>query len=440
MAATASKPFPGGLQRFIHGTEHETHRDYAQQAPAASSSSSSQFSSFRSAAWPDRQQGGTDDDFGRFASPSSPFQSSTWDSVQKPWERAQSSSSSSRWSAIGGAAAPGGPAATDGADILSLLSTSAMTDEVHGDWAKELADSQSQKWKVENETRMPRDPIVDVKGKGKARQRDGDTSPTSEEILSSLSSMDLKNVQYLKTLLAGNPEDSLKRYLDSGSYADDVWGLPEEVKRLLEKAESGGTVEEGRAKAVKRLQMVMRHIWGEKEGVDEAIRRAATPPIAATTSLTSTSQPRESGGADWAAEMAAQSSFASPQTTHSMTSNATATHETHSSALATDTSQRASSFPIFQTHAYPSSTFAHSVAAQQVRGEHVDFAMAAAAQRPKDNVLSLPRDRSTLVPPAQEKRREETDGEADQIGEEELPPFQDFMIRRLVAMGGSPGI
>ncbi|KAL8292828.1 hypothetical protein RQP46_000522 [Phenoliferia psychrophenolica] len=261
MAATASKPLPGGLHSFVHGTAHETHRDLGQ---GESSSSHSDSNSFRSQ-WP-RGGGGSDDDFGRSVPP----------------HLAQH---------IAPHRQP-----LDGGDVLALLSpfaSSSLTDSVHGDWADELSATQSQPWKHEQEARVPHDP--DLKGKGKGRAP-GDTSPTAEELLSSVSSLDLKSMQYLKTLLAGSPEESVRSYLERGQYTDDIYGLPDEVRTLLQKAQGGESAqEEGRGKAVRRLQMVMRHLWGQ----DAQVPGAQSPSV----TIPSSTVPREVGSADWATEL-----------------------------------------------------------------------------------------------------------------------------------------
>ncbi|GAA6052246.1 hypothetical protein JCM3770_007398 [Rhodotorula araucariae] len=164
--------------------------------------------------------------------------------------------------------------APDGAELADLLSAGGLLDAVDGDWEQELLARQSESWRVELETAMPQDPFAstsaqnDSKGKARALEsaaamRQGDMSPTTTELLSSLSSLDLADKAYLRTLLSQDPDTVFDDYFARGSYTDDVYGLPSSVKRLFEKAaktdERIGT-EEGRKKALRRLGMVLRHM------------------------------------------------------------------------------------------------------------------------------------------------------------------------------------
>ncbi|BGP38972.1 hypothetical protein JCM10449v2_002910 [Rhodotorula kratochvilovae] len=163
-------------------------------------------------------------------------------------------------------------AAHDGAELAGLLSGGGLLDAVDGDWEEELLARQSEAWRVEMETAMPQDPFAstaartDTKGKGRAGEdavRAGDMSPTSSELLSSLSSLDLADKAYLRTLLSQDPATAFDDYFSRGSYTDDVYGLPSGVQRLFEKAAQADErvgIEEGRKKALRRLGMVLRHM------------------------------------------------------------------------------------------------------------------------------------------------------------------------------------
>ncbi|BGP14979.1 hypothetical protein JCM10213_007217 [Rhodosporidiobolus nylandii] len=269
MAAVYSKGLPQSVQQLAQGTSHSAHRDYA--LPSTSSASPA-FRSHASSSHPD--------DFGSFATgsysnvasaarPSADFVAS--------WSRAPFAGGSTPLAASRGAQ-------EDGAEVGALLgSGDSLHEAADGDWEVELRERQSQAWRREAEELPQADPFAsaaaraardgvkeDAKGKGRAFPLDetpthkGDMSPTSAELLSSLSSLDLSSRAYLRTLLSLPPELALQDYLANGSYTDDVHGLPDGVKRLFEKAaaqEAGkGEVEEGRRKAVRRLGMVMQHL------------------------------------------------------------------------------------------------------------------------------------------------------------------------------------
>lgn len=192
-------------------------------------------------------------------------------------------------------------ASHDGFEINALLAGNGLvTDAVDGDWERELMEEQARPWRVEMETTMPTDPFASPaaasasrsarldahEGKGKEKARAGDMSPTSEELLSSLSSLDLADKAYLRSLLSLSPDDAFQDYLARSSYADDVYGLPQGVKRLFEKAareEEGVHGEEGRTKALRRLDMVLQHLraaegGGEMGTVSEAAMEGVSVP------------------------------------------------------------------------------------------------------------------------------------------------------------------
>lgn len=166
----------------------------------------------------------------------------------------------------------------DGSDVLALLSTSNsfLSDAIDGDWEATLfADRGAQSWRTQQEEARPIDPLPlldsdyirtgngDGKGKGKARA--GSVSPVSAELISSLSHLDLASRTYLQSFLALPTDESVAQYLKQGSYTEDVYGLPDGLRRLFEKAQSEEgreglqPTEEGKKKALRRLQMVMRH-------------------------------------------------------------------------------------------------------------------------------------------------------------------------------------
>ena len=223
-----SKPLPSALHSFAHGTPFESHRDYA----PSGSSSSSLHPSFRT----HPQRNGTDDDFGRFAAPSP---------------------SSSRLAPLPSYEPRTSSQAADGDAVQAFLQSGAMTDELEGDWEAALFSDQSTPWKVEQTSRVPIDPLPSL-NKGKER-------PPSPSLLSDLSSLDLSSRTYLSSLAALPPSESLADYLSQQRYTDDIYGIPEGVRKLLERAEEGKEGEEAHTKAVKRLEMVLRHFWGRED-------------------------------------------------------------------------------------------------------------------------------------------------------------------------------
>jgi hypothetical protein len=257
MAAFSSKPLPSALHHFAHGTPFDIHRDLA--SPSSSNNASTS-SSFRQRAWP-AASGGTDDDFGRFA------EAGRWSSGAL----ADPSGGASAWShgSSAGTQDEAGASSRDGDEVQALLGSTSLSQTIDADWEAELFADQATH--VAGIT-LPSDPPASAaplaSRKGKDRERSsapGDASPVSSDLISSLSSLDLSSRAYLATLLSFPPSEAFGDYLARGTYTDDVYGLPEDVRRLLEKAETGSK-EEGREKAVRRLGMVMRHLWGEGGG------------------------------------------------------------------------------------------------------------------------------------------------------------------------------
>lgn len=286
MTSMASKPFSPAVQQFTHGTPYDTHRDLAPSSTSASSGA------FRHRGWP-ASSGGTDDDFGRFAQHQQ--------QQQGAWSSSSPMAGPSLWQFAGGQSAP---ARRDGDEILTMLGSTTLSDAVHANWEDDLLADQAMSWQVDSA--LPSDPPASAhalattsrhdpsRGKGKQRIRAGDVSPTSTELLSSLSSLDLTSRSYLKTLLSLPPEEALEDYFSRpGAYTEDVYGLPADVQKLFEKAQERQgeeTKEEGRAKAVRRLGMVMQHLWSEGQARDGKEEIVGAP--AAVTSAPEVQQER----------------------------------------------------------------------------------------------------------------------------------------------------
>jgi len=314
-----AKAPPSAVNRLVHGDPAAAaHRDLAHSPAQAGPSGTSGFRQRD----PNALQG-SDDDFGRFmqAGPSS-------------WSR----SSPGGLALQDSSAFPGGdplflrqpaPASPspipsagsqrdvqDGSDIQSLLSSTSLTDAVHGDWHAEAVASQSAPWRVSHDSSLPLDPAASagpsLKGKGKGKAKSptpGDVSPTSLSLLSSLSSLDLSDQAYLRTLLAQSPERAVQDYFDRRTYADDVWGVPngptsvpKAVDEIMSKAK-GGDGAGAREKAVRRLAMVARHLGGaEGAGAVQAGRGAGAALGAAAAGDGQVGDTGRSEGMSWADE------------------------------------------------------------------------------------------------------------------------------------------
>lgn len=470
-----SKALPAQLSQFLHGNQHDAHRDYL---PDQSTSSSSP--SFRH---PSRAEAAGDEDFGRFAASSS--SSHFAPSSSSPAQLA----SSSRY-------APSSQplSSSDGAAFQALLASTSLSEDVHGDWAKELSVSQTQPWKLEQETSVPLDPTFDfarapvtLSGKGKARAHDnggGDTSPTSAELISSLSSLELRDREYLKSLLAAAPDESVRNYLARGSYADDVYGVTDGVRKVLDQAMEGEGAAEvaGREKAVRRLRMVVQHLWGEDE---------QATALASGAQSHSGLHPVEQGGggqfvqSDWAADLTRETNAVPPPSSFAAAPTDDAASFAHalevavasaraSSPSASASTERTSDVPHFGSEAYlpleqararerleenAESAFRtgyvplsqahlyHPYGPPEYRAEELAAVGAGRTGGPDEGLLraleALEALRRGEVPHEAEERereqeREREAGKGRQAGP--LPPFQDFMRTKLASMGGTHGL
>lgn len=266
---SSSKPPPGNLSRFLHGDPAlSAHRDLGQPRAGTSSQLESQF----------RQQGsspstGTDDDFGRFAQAGSSSQSWT---EQGSYPAGGSSSGYSTYphqTQLDSRSSQGQVDDSDSNAIQSLLSSTTLTDSISSEWQSELLATQSTPWRSHTESSLPLDPIAahnpHTAGKGKGKSINhaatpGDVSPVTSQLLASLSSLELADRTYLRSLLAQSPEHAVSDYFAGATYADDVWGVANPhpaVGEILSRVVEGGVDSAGRQeKAVRRLAMVAQHL------------------------------------------------------------------------------------------------------------------------------------------------------------------------------------
>ncbi|POY73983.1 hypothetical protein BMF94_2794 [Rhodotorula taiwanensis] len=189
----------------------------------------------------------------------------------------------------------GFPAATsDGSALSALLDGEQLTDAVDGEWEHDLRhrEAGARATAVPSDPLARRSPRTATPNQDRGQYGSGDMSPTSRSLLSSLATLSLAEQTYLRTLLASqDPAQMFEDYFSHGSYTDDVWSVdaqddkPAFVRDVLDRAAEKGKEKErtdvdgGRAKAVRRLEMVLRHLNGKasfSEGVAAGERGAST--------------------------------------------------------------------------------------------------------------------------------------------------------------------
>ena len=273
MAATYAKGLPQAVSAFAHAADRLTPEQQQQhdrvdlssnfRADASSSSSSaSEFSRFAQ----------------QHAGPSSAFQGTGFgQQAAAAWERSQTGRSMP--SAI--PAQSPFAALQDGDALVALLNGyDSVVDAVDGDWERQLAQEQQQHHSSAVGSPLPTDPLaskpVPQLLDTARRANPGDMSPTSESLLASVSKLSLAEQTYLRTLLASqDPAAMFQDYFSHGTYTDDVWTpiasgpLRDVLDRAAQDTGKGKGKErvvddeEGKAKAVRRLEMVLRHLNGQ---------------------------------------------------------------------------------------------------------------------------------------------------------------------------------
>ncbi|GAA5882090.1 hypothetical protein JCM3774_001505 [Rhodotorula dairenensis] len=198
-------------------------------------------------------------------------------------------------------------ASDDGGAVLTLLSgVDSLVDAVDGDWERDL--EQERQLERLHETPpppLPADPLASnscTRGHSASQSNPGDMSPTSQSLLSSVANLSLAEQTYLRTLLASqDPASMFEDYFSHATYTDDVWTPPPSyVREVLDRAavdrdegkgkERAADDEAGKAKAVRRLEMLLRHLEGQVTG-------RSSP----SSSSTLASAPRQ--GQSWTNEM-----------------------------------------------------------------------------------------------------------------------------------------
>lgn len=215
--------------------------------------------------------------------------------------------------------------------IMNLLNSNNLNEQISGNYEEDFFQDSGTNWKVKDTSYVPLDPLINSSfntGKGKGKS----TLLISEEeiILSSLSSLDLKERNYLESLISLPESESILHYLQNNSYTEDIYGVQKKVSELLKLVDSdssGGSQEEaGRVKALRRLGAVMQHVWGRESIVGESRRSSAgssmeidSDPLTSTSTTSNFSPPINStsnsnhsniinGRSEWDEDNAARSS------------------------------------------------------------------------------------------------------------------------------------
>lgn len=306
------------------------------------------------------------------------------------------------------------PAPVDGADVLAFLNGSSTGASFHDAIDGSFPTASTSKAPV----RVPNDPVLRSDGRlarskaSPGASSPGRLSPTSTALLASVSSLDVAQRLYLSSLLA-QPEDSaLPRYLDMGTYADDVWApdeeahLPQEVNQALDAARSG------REAALRRLNMLRSHLG------------------AAITDTSSGRMDRESGTTSAARKAADEQ--ASQNQARAAEASSSATAQSDTSANASMTATRATQQHSFQHVPHPRGYHAMALSGAMHPLER-DQPAFAPAYSPRDPVqpAQVDRDATPNAPPPPPQK---ADDKPQRPTLEREPSFQEFLDERLRKM------
>ena len=168
----------------------------------------------------------------------------------------------------------------DGGDVMALLNSGGVGEGVYGDWEQVLLEDQYRKREVSDA--KPLDPPATTQQDDGEQLSNHESATTDEQLLSSLSSLDLSARSYLRTLLALPVETSIIDYIHQNRYTEDVYALPKEIRRVLEEAEQrpGVSPQDSRRQAVRRLEMVLSHLSLAEESLVTSLPPTSTFPRA----------------------------------------------------------------------------------------------------------------------------------------------------------------
>ncbi|SCV70909.1 BQ2448_3671 [Microbotryum intermedium] len=145
----------------------------------------------------------------------------------------------------------------DGDEIQDLLRSGVFNEQLEKGWEQDLASDQSRKHHAEST--MPKDPNLQM--------TQGQLSPVTQDLVQKVDALELEARLHLQSLLtmtneSGDDTLAIQAYLSQESYADDVWGLPREIREVLTKVveEQSQADDSDKNKAFQRLNMVLNHL------------------------------------------------------------------------------------------------------------------------------------------------------------------------------------
>ncbi|SGY79572.1 BQ5605_C008g05166 [Microbotryum silenes-dioicae] len=295
-----SKATPTSVQQFSQlGSTSSAHQDHSSHASTSASTSSS----FRTSAVPHSQPSGlsnsdastrardgwtpyrgagTDEDLGRFAAfsttvvPGAEHQPSPGHDLGAETQNAMTVNFESSWNIaqtspawndddlyhqshakLNGEAGEGRNGWQDGDEIQALLRSGMLNAQLEEGWEQELASDQSRTYHADST--MPKDPTISA--------AQGQLSPVTQGLVQKVDALELEARLHLQSLLtltneSGDDTLAIQAYLSQKSYADDVWGLPREIREVLTKVveEQSQANDSDKNKALQRLNLVLKHL------------------------------------------------------------------------------------------------------------------------------------------------------------------------------------
>ncbi|SCZ98658.1 BZ3500_MvSof-1268-A1-R1_Chr7-1g09232 [Microbotryum saponariae] len=295
-----SKATPSLVQQFSQlGSTSSAHQDHSSHASTSASTltsfrtpviphsqpsglSSSDVSTRAQEGWTPYWGSGTDEDLGRFAafsttvglgakhqpSPGHDLGAGTQDAMtldfESSWNTAQPSPA---WNddelyhqshaKLDSEAGEGRNGWQDGDEIQALLQSGMLNAQLEEGWEQELASEQSRKHHAEST--IAKDPTIS--------SAQGQLSPVTQKLVQKVDALELEARLHLQSLLtltneSGDDTLAIQAYLSQKSYADDVWGLPREIREVLTKVveEQSQANDSDKNKALQRLNLVLKHL------------------------------------------------------------------------------------------------------------------------------------------------------------------------------------
>ncbi|GAA94725.1 uncharacterized protein L969DRAFT_87550 [Mixia osmundae IAM 14324] len=151
----------------------------------------------------------------------------------------------------------------DGAAVLALLESETFDDDTQAEHTNADLDNPRgadvQSWRKQLDEAVPDDPLLDLtRDELDALRLQRDANPYLFELLSGDRSIDSRK----------RPPRDIQEYLALHTYTDDVYGLPDSIKRTLDEAKDSDASDETRNKALRRLEMLRRHLFATSSPTD----------------------------------------------------------------------------------------------------------------------------------------------------------------------------